>query len=187
MLNYIWSIRFINTSSCHLLSCEFKLWRHRFVHCSNAHDNQSVNCAVSFFFGHKSWVGPQAGICQGVLNSLWWGGGGSQSRLRGRRRRTWNRKWGDSTKVVWSLRFFSSFIHNLAQWNPSKQNTLQPKNHSLPILRTFFILLTFQKLINNNLQREFAGVIGNIVQFHNSWWSDSRQHGRSCWEDGRCY
>ena len=67
MLNYIWSIRFINISSCHLLSCEFKLWRHRFVHCSNAHDNQSVNCAVSFFFGHKSWVGPQAGICQGLL------------------------------------------------------------------------------------------------------------------------
>ena len=58
---------FINISSCHLLSCEFKLWRHRFVHCSNAHDNQSVNCAVSFFFGHKSWVGPQAGICQGLL------------------------------------------------------------------------------------------------------------------------
>ena len=58
---------FINISLCHLLSCEFKLWRHRFVHCSNAHDNQSVKCAVSFFFGHKSWVGPQAGICQGVL------------------------------------------------------------------------------------------------------------------------
>ena len=58
---------FINISSCHLLSCEFKLWRHRFVHCSNAHDNQSVNCAVSFFFGHKNSVGPQAGICQGLL------------------------------------------------------------------------------------------------------------------------
>ena len=37
------------------------------VHCSNAHDNQSVNCAVSFFFGHKNSVGPQAGICQGLL------------------------------------------------------------------------------------------------------------------------